>query len=444
MIHEHKYEKGARMTTKQGNAKTSLALLKRIAARGGIIAFFIMAFEVMIMISPFAFFFYSVFNPIFSWLDQYAATRWLTSFFLPHMILPPTLPLKAIRIAGSVLFVVGFLGFLMCAVQVYLGKIFKWGIAARGVYSCIRHPQYLFLGIWGAGLVILWPRFIVLATLSLMFILYYFLAKDEERRMLDQYGDSYRQYMANTGMFLPSAIAGRFRFVTQWIPNPGLKAVVVPVAIIVIVMGAGFLCRELTMHSLPFAIKGNLTLLPILPEDGKYSNNVLDGIVRNSVAHKVAFIKQGKSYLGYVMPPDYVMQGMIADTGSRFHLFKQHHTVAMITDWVLHPFEHLRRPPSAHLAKMHHVDPNLARRHHCPLGIDDPNLNCDACPYRRVIMVEVTNDRGGPVEGSDMLAFNATRTPVGFVDINTQTGEIINAKQVEKSTAWKDVPTPAI
>jgi len=43
-----------------------------------------------------------------------------------------------------------------------------------------------------------------------------------------------------------------------------------------------------------------------------------------------------------------------------------------------------------------------------------------------------------------MLAFNITRMPVGFVDINTQTGEIINAKQVEKSTAWKDVPTPAI
>jgi len=33
-------------------------LSKKIAARGGIMVFFIMAFEVMIMISPFAFFFY--------------------------------------------------------------------------------------------------------------------------------------------------------------------------------------------------------------------------------------------------------------------------------------------------------------------------------------------------------------------------------------------------
>ena len=107
-----------------------------------------------------------------------------------------------------------------------MGKIFKWGIAAKGLYAYIRHPQYLFLGVWGVGLVILWPRFIVLATLSLMFILYYFLAKDEERRMLGQHGDTYREYMEHTGMFFPFSLASRFRFVTDWIPNPGLKNVI--------------------------------------------------------------------------------------------------------------------------------------------------------------------------------------------------------------------------
>ncbi len=422
----------------------NLTILKKIAARGGIIAFFIMAFEVMIMISPFAFFFYSVFNPIFAWLDQYAATRWLTSFFLPHMILPPTLPLKAIRIAGSILFVIGLVGFLVCALQVYLGKIFKLGIASKGVYAFIRHPQYLFLGVWGVGLVILWPRFIVLATLSLMFILYYFLAKDEERRMLAQYGEAYEEYIEKTGMFLPFSVASRLRFVTGWIPNPGLKNVLIPVSIVVVVLGAGFLCRSLTVHSLPFSTEKNLTLLPILPEDGRYSGKVLDGIIQGSAAHKVGFIRDGRSYLGYLMPADYVMQGMIADTGSRFHLFKQHHTVAMISDWVLHPFEHLRRPPSAHMAKMHNVDPSIARRHHCPLGLDDPNLNCGDCPYRRVIIVEIRDDQRGPVSGSDVVGFNTNRIPVGFVDINTLTGEILDAKEVKKSTAWKDVPTPAI
>ncbi len=411
------------MITKQLTGRINFGLLKKIAARGGIIAFFIMAFEVMIMISPFAFFFYSVFNPIFAWLDQYTATRWLTSFFLPHMILPPTLPLKAIRIAGSVLFLIGLVGFLSCALQVYLGKIFKRGIAAKGVYAYIRHPQYLFLGVWGAGLVILWPRFIVLATLSLMFILYYFLAKDEERRMLGQYGDPYRQYMEHTGMFFPFAVASRLRFVTGWIPNPGLKKFLIPVSIVAMVLGTGFLCRTLTIYSLPFATEKNLTLLPILPEDERYSTKVLDRIIHNLDSHKMAFLREERSYLGYLMPPDYVMQGMIADTGSRFHLFKQHHTVVMITDWVLHPFEHLRRPPSAHMAKMRNVNPGIARRHYCPLGVDDAKLNCATCPYRRVIIVEIQDNQRGPISGKDVLGINMNRTPVGFMDVNTQTGE---------------------
>jgi len=93
--------------------QTSLA--KRIAAFGGIAVFFIMALEVMIMISPFAFFFYSVFGPVFNFLGQHAATRWATMFFLPHMILPPTAFLKSVRIAGSLFFFIGFLGIAICA-----------------------------------------------------------------------------------------------------------------------------------------------------------------------------------------------------------------------------------------------------------------------------------------------------------------------------------------
>ncbi len=135
-------------------------MLERILARGGIVVFFIMALEIAIMISPFAFFFYSVFNPIFSWIDAIPSTRWLTHFFLPHMILPPTLFLKAVRILGSVLFITGALAFVVCALQVYLGKVFRWGIASKGLYSIIRHPQYLALSLWGIGMSILWPRFI--------------------------------------------------------------------------------------------------------------------------------------------------------------------------------------------------------------------------------------------------------------------------------------------
>jgi len=411
-------------------------LFTLIAGRGSIIVFFIMAFEVMIMISPFAFFFYSVFNPVFKWLNQFAATKWLTSFFLPHMIFPPTQFLKTVRILGSIFFVAGAVTFMICALQVYLGKIFKWGVANKGLYRYIRHPQYLGLGIWGIGMSILWPRFIVLASLSLMFILYYFLAKDEERRMLNHYGESYRQYMNQTGMFFPKFLESRFIL-------PGRFATI-PLTIIAAVIGTGFFLRTVTLNSILFTSKNNITLVSMLPEDNRLAVPALNGIIREQAAGKPNYIKGGKDYLGYLMFPDYIMQGMIANTDKEFHLFKHHHTVAMISDWVLHPFQHLRTSPSFHMAKMHGADPVVARRHHCPLGINDPNLNCETCPYRRVIIIEIDNNNGQRLSGKQLLSFNATRIPTCFVDINTKTGEILNIQKVEKATAWKDVPTPEI
>ncbi len=412
---------------------------KSIVARGGIIVFFIMAFEVMIMISPFAFFFYSVFNPIFHWLDAYPMTQWLTHFFLPHMILPPTLPLKIIRILGSVLFVLGCTAFIICALQVYLGKIFKRGIANRGIYRFVRHPQYSSLGIWGVGMAILWPRFIVLGTLSIMLILYYFLAKDEERRMVAQYGDSYREYMQNTGMFFPSI--GRSKS-TLTVPTTlfNRKSIFAQLFVVAIIIGTGFMCRFLTLHSLQLKSKDNITLVSIMPEDSEKEPAVLNAIQYG----RLKFLNNDKEYLGYVMPVDYIMQGMIANTGGESHLYKQHHTVWLIIDWVFHPFEHLRRSPSAQMAKMRHVDPVMARRHHCPLGINNQNTDCNNCEYRRVVFVEVDNPSNNHMSGKELFAFNTKRIPVGFIDINTKTGDVINKKIVDSKTAWSDVPTPAI
>ncbi len=412
---------------------------KHIAAQGGILVFFIMAFEVMIMISPFAFFFYSVFNPIFHWLDAYAMTRWLTHFFLPHMVLPPTVLLKIIRIAGSVLFILGCITFIICALQVYLGKIFKWGIASRGIYRFVRHPQYTSLGMWGVGMAILWPRFLVLATLSIMFILYYFLAKDEERRMVARYGDSYREYMRTTGMFFP--YIGKSKSTADEPDSlSNSKHNFALIFVVVIVIGIGFLCRAVTLNSLQLKMKDNVTLLSIMPEDSEKVPVILNAIESDSIE----FLNKDNDYLGYEMPVDYIMQGMIANTGAEHHLFKQHHTVGLITDWVLHPFEHLRRSPSAQMAKMMNVDPAMARRHHCPLGIDHQTMDCNNCVYRRVVFVEVNNPSNKHISGKALFAFNTTRIPVGFIDIDTKTGEIITIKRVDSKTAWSDVPTPAI
>jgi hypothetical protein len=43
-----------------------------------------------------------------------------------------------------------------------------------------------------------------------------------------------------------------------------------------------------------------------------------------------------------------------------------------------------------------------------------------------------------------MIANNTTRIPVGFIDIDTKTGEIMNVMEVDTKTVRSDVPTPAI
>jgi protein-S-isoprenylcysteine O-methyltransferase Ste14 len=418
---------------------------KKIAFWGSVGLFLLAALEVVIMISPFAFFFYSVFNPVFHFLGGSPYTKWTTMFFLPHMILPPTLFLQSVRVLGSIFFVVGLATFLVCALQVYLGKIFKWGVASRNLYRYIRHPQYLALGIGGIGMAILWPRFIVLVTLSLMFVLYYFLAKDEEKRMAALYGSSYEKYLTTTGMFFPLAIEKPIsRVWNRLVPSPLLKSLSVTVIICITVIGTGFLLRGITLYSLPLATEDHITAVSILPEDSFMEAEIAKVIANNSGQAHIPFVEKGKTYLGYVMPVDYIMQGMIADTGSTFHLFKKHNTLALITDWVLHPFEHLRRPPAALMAAQQGIDPKVARRQHCPLHIQQEGMECDQCPFRRVILVEIDGKTKNPRHGVGVFSLHATRKPVGFLDINTQTGKIIDMKSVGTGTAWKDVPTPEI
>src|ERR1041384_8128262 len=113
------------------NSPASGPALGRRTSRGVILLGFVVAFEILIMISPFAAYFYAVFNPFLLTLNQSPATRWLTAFFLPHMVVPPNEVLAGIRVAGSVLFLTGLAVFLLCAVQVYYGKLRKWGRAER-------------------------------------------------------------------------------------------------------------------------------------------------------------------------------------------------------------------------------------------------------------------------------------------------------------------------
>ncbi len=385
----------------------------RAVLKSAIVLYFVICLEILIMISPFAGFFYSVFNPFLLGLARYPATRWLSSFFLPHMVVPPDDFLKFIRIMGSVLFVGGIVVFLACAVQVYVNKFLGKGAVSRGLYSFIRHPQYLSLAVTGIGLAILWPRFLVAVLWLPMVLIYYFLSKDEERRMLKEYPDTYRQYMERTGMLLPGKVESLLS------PATAAGKTILVVVICAFTIGSAFFLRAYTVRHLPLWTDGNVVALAVLPEDSAKMEHRMGDIL--NMGEVKARLKSKDRYLVYFLPPNYIMQGLIANTGGEWKLYKHQHSIGMFADWIIHPFSHLR--------KGHHMM-------HRALAHPGHNMGIQ----RRLIFLKVNCVRESwPY---DALSIDAGRTPDFMVDIDVHGLVIHNLKELPKNTGWGKVPTP--
>ena len=379
-----------------------------------IVLYFIIALEFLIMISPFAGFFYAVFNPLLIAAGEYPATRWLSAFFLPHMVVPPDGFLKFIRVMGSVLLVGGMAVFLVCALQVYAHKLLKKGAALRGLYSALRHPQYLGLGVAGLGLAVLWPRFLVVVLWLVMLLLYYLLAMDEERRMLRAYPETYAAYMEKSGMFLPRRIEQRV------LPASGVGRRAAFVLIAALVLGGAFALRSYTIRHLPLWADANVVALAVNPDDAGMMDYRLPEVLR--LPDVRARMTEGQRYLVYFLPADYIMQGLIADTGGEWRLYKQHHTISMITDWIFHPFGHLTEGHTMH-------SPLGAAAHGAAGGME-----------RRLVFVKVS--QAADQKPFDVFAIGAERTPQFMLDVDIHTLTVRELKDLPKETAWANVPTP--
>jgi len=406
--------------------------INRIAADSAIALSFIVAFEIVIMISPFAFFFYAVFNPFLLALNQSSITRWLTAFFLPHMTVPPNEFLTVIRILGSVLFVAGMLAFLVCAAQIYLGKVLKKGTSTKGLYAFVRHPQYVSLALAALGLAIMWPRLLNLFLLAIMLLLYYILAKDEERRMRNHFGESYIAYMNHTGMFLPRTLEKIF--VRNAKPQQRLgigKIGALFLMLLVVIVGSGFILRAYTVHHLPLQQIGGIDVITITPEDSAIAQELVPAVLNDSVvASKLKMSQRNTNHrlLAYFIPIDYVMQGMIANTGDEWKLFEQHKTVGMITEYILHPFAHLTG------GHAHHTD--MANMKHGPEMYALPMMK------RRVIFIDVSAAGDELKSPFDDFDINTQRIALFFVDVHLHTAEILQVRDTPSGSGWGTVPTP--
>lgn len=79
-------------------------------------------------------------------------------------------------------------------------------LVTEGLYSVVRHPQYtgFFLIVFGEGIVH-WPTIISVALFPVIVGAYTLLALKEEREVLREFGDEYREYRNRVPRFFPKA-----------------------------------------------------------------------------------------------------------------------------------------------------------------------------------------------------------------------------------------------
>lgn len=72
------------------------------------------------------------------------------------------------------------------------------------LYGLVRHPQYtgLFIALFGEG-VVHWPTFFSVALFPIIVITNYLLARTEERKVEEEFGEAYREYRNRVPMFIP-------------------------------------------------------------------------------------------------------------------------------------------------------------------------------------------------------------------------------------------------
>ena len=77
-------------------------------------------------------------------------------------------------------------------------------LATTGLYALVRHPQYagLFIGLFGEG-VVHWPTLFSVGLFPVIVLAYGLLARSEEKRVVEQFGEEYRTYRREVPMFLP-------------------------------------------------------------------------------------------------------------------------------------------------------------------------------------------------------------------------------------------------
>jgi protein-S-isoprenylcysteine O-methyltransferase Ste14 len=390
--------------------------LRRWFSRLVAIIYGLAMFEVVIMISPFAFYFYSAYGPTLKWLNHSKATAWLTGFVLPHSVFTTSAFLEFLRWdLGRYAFGLGLLAFFVFAAQIYGSKLLGKKMVTSGVYRYIRHPQYLCLSVSAFGLLTIWPRMIVFLLFIGVLFAYYFLARAEERRML-ALAPSYADYMNRTGMFLLGNPGGRlFRLLFKRVQDQRFAHRLVLGISMMLLLVAGLALRAYTLrHISRTTAAANVELVSVYPMRPATMQKVAALALADTAVQQALQREGNATFVVHILPHDYGMMGMFADVGAR------HMT-----------------PGNVHLRGFRYLGPWLL-----PFLQKRTEVMGSQGGDYRIVFSRVDDPHGIPASAAGLFDLSQKMTPVYVVDVNAASDKVSGATDPPRRSFWGDVKMP--
>lgn len=391
---------------------------------GAMAVYCLIGVEIIIMISPFAIYFYSVYGPILKLLAGSELTSWSTEFFLPHMVFPDDLFIISLSYLQFLL-VIGLVLFLSAAVPLYYGRFTKKGVVNNSFYSSIRHPQYLFLGISGLGLLLYWPRFIILFMYITMLFVYYLLARNEEWRMKQEHPKTYEEYMKRTPMFLPGEPGGKvFRMFFGWVKQKWLGIALLYVVCFVLSIFGAMGLRGYTVEQIPIIKAGPLTLVSVFPRP-QGDLQELFGVLSAHEETKGDLQSMAQANMAYIMPGDFFLMALVTDKDRRFS-DDMIERFPEILEWHQYKFR-------GGLGRFFRIFYNFVRMH----GTIETDYDIE-----RFVFVRVTDLKDRLVSSENIFDTGLKRKPTLLVDVDAYTHEILSVVKTSDSHKWGTMPMP--
>jgi len=400
-----------------------MSIGKRVLRRSVAVFYLLIGLEIIIMTTPFAAYFYAVYGPVLNFLYDYKITAWLTGFFLPHAVVSRSELLNFLNRFGRTLFSLGLILFLIGALQVYTAKFRRKHMVTRVMYRWIRHPQYVFLGIAGLGLLLFWPRFIILILYISMSFVYYLLARYEEQRMVEEHGDKYREYMQRTAMFLPGEPGRKiFAALFGWIKPPKLAlGVSYGIALLAgVAVAFGLRSYTISQTSIVYLPEKQVTAISILPLSDQSFQYILDdayqlGAVTDMIK---SFRQEGhKGFLVHVTPRNYMMQGLFVQPSGSGMMPMRRLSWRGLLGFV---FPFLR--PRGHETMMGEMEGGEVR----------------------LIFSQLTWPNGEYAPPDKALNFTVKHLPLLKVDMNYRSHTVEKVERTPKRNFWGQMPMPLL